>query len=73
MRQHVVTPAQGAMTDAARYVVLVDHQPKRSFERLERAEEEARRILENYPHLRVTVEDSEAKPATRPAARSLSR
>ncbi len=55
-----MTPASGAMTDSARYVLLVDHQPKRRFERRERAEEEARRILENYPHLRVTIEDSEA-------------
>jgi hypothetical protein len=61
------------MSDAARYVLLVDHQPKRSFERRERAEEEARRILENYPHLRVTIEDSEAAPTRRPAVRSRSR
>lgn len=69
MRQHAVRP-QGAITDAARYVLLVDHQPKRSFERRERAEEEARRILENYPHLRVTVADRETAP---PAGRSSDR
>jgi hypothetical protein len=57
------------MSDAARYVLLVDHQPKRSFDRRDRAEEEAQRILDHYPHLRVTIQDCEATPLARTGAR----
>ena len=48
-----------------RFILTVDHQPKRGFEAREAAEDEARRILARYPHLDVRVEDyaedSEAK------------
>jgi len=52
-----------------RYVVLVDHQPKRGFESREDAEQEARRILERFPHLNVTVENEDSLLSNRPKGR----
>ena len=50
--------------ETARYVVSVDHQPKRSFDTLEAANEEARRILEAFPILTVDVSDAEKNTFT---------
>jgi hypothetical protein len=61
---------QGEATTEPRYVVLVDHQPKRGFESREDAEQEARRILERFPHLNVTVENEESALSSRPRGRS---
>jgi hypothetical protein len=61
---------QGEATIEPRYVVLVDHQPKRGFESREDAEQEARRILERFPHLNVTVENEESALSSRPRGRS---
>jgi hypothetical protein len=46
--------------------VYVDHQPKRGFDSREDAEQEARRILERFPHLNVTVESAESLLSSRP-------
>ena len=43
----------------ARYVVYVDNQGKSSFDSLEAAEKEAKRIRDAYPILNVRVADSE--------------
>ncbi len=42
----------------ARYVVHVDHQAKSSFDTIEAAEKEAKRILDAFPILTVRVADS---------------
>ena len=53
-----------------RFILTVDHQPKRGFERRETAENEARRILERYPHLDVRIEDYESESFGLPATKS---
>jgi hypothetical protein len=60
---------QGEATTEPRYVVLVDHQPKRDFERRQDAEQEARRILERFPHLNVTVENEDTLLSSRSKGR----
>jgi hypothetical protein len=47
----------------ARYVVSVDHQPKSSFDSLEAAENEARRISKAFPILAVRVTDTHQSTA----------
>jgi hypothetical protein len=67
VKHHVVTPRpQGEATEPTRFVVFVDHQPKRGFDSREDAEQEARRILERFPHLNVTVENAESLLSSRP-------
>jgi len=68
--QAVTPPMQGESTEKPRYVVLVDHQAKRGFESREGAEQEARRILERFPHLNVTIENGESLMSSRPKGRS---
>ena len=63
----VTPPTQG---EPPLYVVLVDHQPKRGFESREGAEQEARRILERFPHLNVTVESGDSLLSSRQKGRS---
>ncbi len=48
-----------------RYIVFVDQQGKSSFDSLEAAENEAKRILAAYPKLAVRVADSESDTVTR--------
>lgn len=43
----------------ARFVVSVDHQAKRSFDKLKDAQDEAKRIAEAFPILNVEVDDME--------------
>ena len=64
--QAVTPPMQGEPTTEPRFVVLVDHQPKRGFESRQDAEQEARRILERFPHLNVTIENGDSRPKARP-------
>jgi hypothetical protein len=67
VKHQVVTPRQqGEATEQPRFVVLVDHQPKRGFELREDADQEARRILERFPHLNVTVENADSLLSSRP-------
>jgi len=68
--QAVTPPEQGEATEPPRYVVLVDHQAKRGFDSREHAEQEARRILERFPHLNVTVENGDSLVSSRPKGRS---
>ncbi len=49
--------------EAARYILVVDHQPKRGFDNREEAEAEASRILDRFPCLKVCVEENEDKAA----------
>ena len=48
--------------ESGRYVLLVDRQAKRSFDRRDAAEIEAQQIRSRFPHLRVTVEDNGPVP-----------
>ena len=67
MKHHALTPPeQGEATEPPRYVVLVDHQPKRGYDLREDAEQEARRIIERFPHLNVTIENGENLLSSRP-------
>ncbi len=68
--QAVTPPMQGEPTEPPRYVVLVDHQAKRGFKLREDAEQEARRILERFPHLNVTIENGDSLMSSRPKGRS---
>lgn len=43
----------------ARFVVSVDHQAKRSFDKLEDAQVEAKRIADAFPALNVEIDDME--------------
>jgi hypothetical protein len=43
--------------EPGRYLLLVDRQVKASYDDRDRAESEARRILGQFPHLHVNVED----------------
>jgi hypothetical protein len=45
--------------EAARYVLVVDRQPKRGFDHREAAEAEASRLLDRFPFLKVCVEENE--------------
>jgi hypothetical protein len=46
--------------ETARFVLLVDRQAKCSFDERDDAEREAQKISSRFPHLHVTIEDSEA-------------
>jgi hypothetical protein len=61
---------QGEATEPPRYVVVVDHQPKKDFASREDADEEARRILERFPHLNVTIENGDSIASSRPRGQS---
>jgi hypothetical protein len=54
---------QSPPREAARYILVVDHQPKRGFDHREAAEAEASRILDRFPNLKVCVEENEEAAA----------
>lgn len=70
MKHQAVTPPMQGETEPPRYVVMVDHQAKRGFQSREDAEQEARRILERFPHLNVTIENGDSLMSSRPKGRS---
>jgi hypothetical protein len=62
-RYEQVSRRPAARPAPERFILTVDHQPKRGFDVREAAEDEARRIRARYPHLDVRIEDYLSDPA----------
>jgi hypothetical protein len=56
-------PTRRKPPESGRFLLLVDRQVKASFDDRGAAEAEAKRILDQFPHLYVNVEDGEKHDA----------